>query len=57
MANTPLTMQIPLKGTLYLRLDGQEQVIELGKVTYHADVNVQLQPSTISPTTFEFKKN
>jgi hypothetical protein len=43
MANTPLTINIPIRGTLLLRIDGSDKLHELGRVEYSADVNVVLE--------------
>jgi hypothetical protein len=50
---TPLTIRIPIKGTLLIRLDGSDTLHELGKVVYEADVDVQFSQSNITPTDFE----
>lgn len=57
MTETPLTVRIPIKGTLLLLLDGSEEPYEIGRVTYHADMNIQLSKPDLGWTQVELTQH
>ncbi|WP_155854323.1 hypothetical protein [Arthrobacter sp. MA-N2] len=50
MANSPLTIRVPLEAELLIRVKGSDALHLIGTVTYETDINVVLQDA------FAFKR-